>query len=170
VSTTHHLQSLCASVDDLERAINRLSHVPKFLRDAITTAKGRRIAAARWAEATAEVQSELFGSTPPSGLIPTGQTETSLEAAYFQSKSGKAASDRQKILFAISIRPRSVDALERDLGMSHQTCSARVHGLNKDGLIVDSTRRQRTRAGRQAIVWEVTPAGREAIKNATRPR
>lgn len=161
---THHVHNLCESIEELERAVGRLSHVPKFLRDAITTAKGRRIAAQNWQSATAEVQREMFpGSTPPGGIIPTGKTDTSLEAAHFQAKTGKASSDRVRILAALARYPRTSDRLQHVLDMSHQTCSARVHDLNRSGLIADSQRRERTRAGRQAIVWQLTNAGREAL-------
>ena len=96
------------------------------------------------------------------------QTKKAQLIKLLQAKSGKAASDRTRILSALARAPSTTDSLEARLALSHQTCSARVHGLNKDGLIADSTRRERTRAGRQAIVWEVTPKGREALRGVNR--
>lgn len=45
------------------------------------------------------------------------------------------------------------DQAESDLGMSHQTCSARFNELRNAGHIVDSGRRRKTRSGRNAAVY-----------------
>lgn len=49
------------------------------------------------------------------------------------------------------------DALEVALGLSHQTCSARVNELRNAGRIIDSGRRKATRSGRKAVVYTVVP-------------
>lgn len=55
---------------------------------------------------------------------------------------------------------RTCDELEIELGMTHQTCSARVCELMKRGDIVDSRRTRKTRSGRAATVWiENVPVG-----------
>lgn len=44
------------------------------------------------------------------------------------------------------------DELEVELGMSHQTCSARCSELKRDGKVLTTTRRRETRAGCPARV------------------
>ena len=45
------------------------------------------------------------------------------------------------------------DEVELELGLSHQTASARIRDLVKAGAIVDSGRRRPTRTGRKAAVY-----------------
>jgi hypothetical protein len=45
------------------------------------------------------------------------------------------------------------DQCELDLGLSHQTTSARINELRNLALIVDSGKRRKTRSGRNAVVW-----------------
>lgn len=45
----------------------------------------------------------------------------------------------------------------------HQSISARVSELERDGFIVDSKRRRKTSSGHQAIVWVATDRGRARI-------
>jgi hypothetical protein len=45
------------------------------------------------------------------------------------------------------------DQAERDLRLSHQTCSARFNELRNVGRIVDSSARRKTRSGRSAAVY-----------------
>lgn len=49
------------------------------------------------------------------------------------------------------------DEIERRLGMRHQTCSARVHALDRGAAIVDSGERRKTRSGRRAAVYVAAP-------------
>ena len=168
MTQTEHVHKLIDALHHLERECNKLPRIPRPMQQALDHARISARNAEEWGKRSATVQGELFSSTPPAGLIPTGKRDTSLGAAAFQAKSGKAASDRTRILSALARAPSTTDSLEARLALSHQTCSARVHGLNKDGLIADSTRRERTRAGRQAIVWEVTPKGREALRGVNR--
>lgn len=62
----------------------------------------------------------------------------------------------------------TTDALEVALGPPHQTISARVNELARDGLIADSGRTQITRWGKQAIVYvEATAQQRTAAYAAS---
>jgi hypothetical protein len=55
---------------------------------------------------------------------------------------------------------RTCDELEMELGLPHQTCSARVYELAKRGEITDSRRTRKTRNDRAAVVWiENVPRG-----------
>ena len=45
------------------------------------------------------------------------------------------------------------DEVERALKMSHQTASARIRGLFKNGRLKDSGQRRMTRSKRKATVW-----------------
>ena len=60
-----------------------------------------------------------------------------------------------EVLAALREQPRSVDELMMDLRMSHQSCSASVNRLMRDGWVWDAGVRTVTRAGRSAIVWHV---------------
>lgn len=91
------------------------------------------------------------------GTIPYSNPSTSRSAA--ESHADRAPTDEQIIYAAIQRYPRTCDALERDLGATHQTCSARIRGLVKRGLVHPSplpdgsVKMERTRSGRLAIVW-----------------
>lgn len=51
--------------------------------------------------------------------------------------------------------------VESNLGMLHQTASARIYDLHQAGAIVDSGKRRETKSKRWAIVWVVpTEKGR----------
>lgn len=56
------------------------------------------------------------------------------------------------ILNRLAVLDGTCDEVERELGMSHQTCSARFADLKRDGLIEPTTRRK-TRSGRWAMAW-----------------
>ena len=74
-------------------------------------------------------------------------------------------------LEAIHARPRCVDELMVDLGMSHSTCSARVNQLMRDHWIFDSGMRTITRSGRTAIIWQASgrPPTRSESMRSYRP-
>lgn len=60
---------------------------------------------------------------------------------------------REQVLDAVRKHgPINCDALEAVLGLSHQTCSARVHELMKAGKILAHDKRP-TRTGRMAVAW-----------------
>jgi hypothetical protein len=52
------------------------------------------------------------------------------------------------------------DQAELDLGMRHQTCSARFYDLHKLGAIVDSGMKRRTRSRRNAVVYVAVGFGK----------
>jgi len=78
--------------------------------------------------------------------------ETSI-AAHDSIKHRKAL-DRSRILAAIKRRPSTCDELETKLGMSHQTCSARISEMHsgRHPTIKRSGKKRRTRSGRPANV------------------
>jgi hypothetical protein len=55
------------------------------------------------------------------------------------------------------------DELEQRSGNSHQTISSARNWLVEAGWVQDSGKRRNTRSGRQAVVWELTPAGQRQI-------
>lgn len=61
----------------------------------------------------------------------------------------------KRVFDALKRDPRACFEIEEDLDLSHQTASARITQLRKDGLIEDSGEKRRTRSMRQAIVWRV---------------
>lgn len=94
-----------------------------------------------------------------SDQLPYSNHTTSREAA--ESQAPHAPTDESRILNVLRVSTSTCDALERCLGLSHQTCSARIRGLVKKGKIrpschSDGTHRYHpTASGRRAIVWEL---------------
>ena len=81
--------------------------------------------------------------------------ETSREAHEHVKRTGRKENYKQKVYEHILLNGgRTCDECERELNMSHQTCSATITGLKKEQSIQDSKVRRKTRTGRNAIVWE----------------
>lgn len=70
--------------------------------------------------------------------------------------------DRQRcaarIAAVLSSCPTTCDDVEIATGMSHQTTSATINALVKQGRVVDSGKRARTRTGRFAVIWQLRAA------------
>lgn len=96
-------------------------------------------------------------NTPLSGEVPHNGVETSREAAEAMTPARVGKLERAVYGQLASRAPGGMtcDELEELLELTHQTCSARVRGLAKRGLISDSGARRPTRYGRRAIVWQV---------------
>ena len=58
--------------------------------------------------------------------------------------------------------PDICDEIECQLSLSHQTCSACIRGLVKQGVLEDSGEKSRTRSGRRAIMWKLTEKNNES--------
>lgn len=56
------------------------------------------------------------------------------------------------------------DALEAALHRSHQSVSSARNGLCAGGWLMDSGQRRKTRTGRDAVVWTLTPAALTKIE------
>ena len=84
---------------------------------------------------------------------PFSNLTTSREAA--QSIEPQLGNLEELVLEAIraSRDGLTCDEVEEFTKLSHQCASARVNGLMKRGVIVDSGRKRKTRSGRNAIVW-----------------
>lgn len=68
------------------------------------------------------------------------------------------ARDIDLIIGEIARHPKTgatCDELELLLGLSHQTCSARIRQCAKSRMVRDSGNTRPTRTGRPAIVWTV---------------
>lgn len=81
--------------------------------------------------------------------------ETSIAA--HESIRHRKAIDRSRILAAIKRKPQTCDDLEVRLGMSHQTCSARISEMQRvycgmPACIKRSGKKRKTRSGRAANV------------------
>lgn len=84
-----------------------------------------------------------------------------------ESEAANAATDKQRdrarVLGQLKMRDMTCDELEVALGMRHQTCSARVADLKKEGRIVPTGLKRKTRTGCNAAVLRLrTPEHREA--------
>ena len=97
--------------------------------------------------------------------LPFSNDTTSKEAA--EKGRHRARRDRLRVLKAIERRPSTADELQVELGLDHQTGSARVSELqdwfkNKGRPpIVDSGSKRCTRSGRNAIVYRRVLPGEE---------
>ena len=104
-----------------------------------------------------DVDDHPYGGLPPF----QAHSQTSLEAAL--SVMTTAATDRKRILEFIRSRDpfpgASSDECQVEFGLTHQTGSARVSELLQMGLIIESGRKRKTRAGRNADVYVIAPPG-----------
>ncbi len=100
---------------------------------------------------------DLYGGTPPHS-----NATTSLEAAeWIQPHVTRLA----HAVLDYMDRPRyghlnlgcTVEDVERDLGMKHQTAGARMRELVLAGIVRDSGRKVTLMSGRRGIVWERVP-------------
>ena len=93
-------------------------------------------------------------TSPPS--TPFVKQETSLDAAHFQSRTGRAATDEERVLRFIRDRGGATDDdIEIGLKLRHQTASARRNGLVRKGLVVATGAKRKTRTGCKAMIWRV---------------
>lgn len=129
--------------------------------------EGWRMRAEAWLEARPAAQCELF-SRPPPAAVPYVKQDTSIAAAA--SVRNRAQALRLTVLEALQKSPRCADRVCEALGLTHQTGSARVSELAKAGQIEDTGKTQKTRSGRDAIVWGVTPSGLELLASTRRPQ
>lgn len=100
---------------------------------------------------------ETVAINTPTVAIRHDATDTSREAGEkAKPNSGK---QRELIHFWVKWAGKSeakgmtADELSMLLELPAQSVSARINGLHKDGHIMDSGERRRTRYGRNAIVW-----------------
>ena len=82
---------------------------------------------------------------------PHSNETTSKEAA--ESVKGDVTRIAKRVLDMVRRSPMTCFEIECDSGLSHQTASARLTQLRKDGLIEDSGDKRETASGRRAIVW-----------------
>lgn len=59
--------------------------------------------------------------------------------------------------------PMTVDEMQVNLGMKHQTCSPRVTELRNSGWLVDSGVKRKTSSGEQAISWALSGRARQLL-------
>lgn len=97
-------------------------------------------------------QRDLFNPYP---RPPLGHRDTSVAAGL--SMVGRTGPIAKFIYGRIAFMEGcTCDEIEQDLGLSHQTASARINELMGLSLITDRGQRRPTRSGRKAIVWETT--------------
>ena len=94
-----------------------------------------------------------------------GYQETSLAA--FEAAKPKMPSLRAQITKELLLKgPTTCDDLEKLLGRTHQSVSAQLTIMKKEGAIEDSGERGTTSSGREAIKWivsDVTQAAKAVI-------
>ena len=91
----------------------------------------------------------LFAVNDPPRSTKRQETRWSTQDRAFQNAPvGQAAT----VLEALRATPSTCDEVEQRLGMTHQSCSAAINKLMRDGLIHADGERL-TRSGRSARVW-----------------
>jgi predicted ArsR family transcriptional regulator len=70
---------------------------------------------------------------------------------------------RVTVLLTLVKAKLTVDEVEQQTGLPHQTCGPRMGELEDYGFVVDTGWRRLTRHGKPAIVWQMTPEGRAAL-------
>lgn len=98
-------------------------------------------------------QYELYDGTLPH----VAGSDTSLAAANDAKRS--AGRKRAQIKALIQATPMTCDAVEDLTGWPHQSVSARIRELVQLGEITDTGRRDLTRSGRKARVYETSTEG-----------
>ena len=95
-----------------------------------------------------DYQPNLFVGAPHNGV------DTSIAAA--RSILPRLGTDEARVLACIRVNSgNTCDEVEKILGLRHQTASARINGLVAKGLLVRTSRKRKTRSGREAAVYEV---------------
>lgn len=73
-----------------------------------------------------------------------------------QSVAGTSAALRESVFtFINQNHGATCDEVEKNLGLRHQTASARIRELVKQGRLIDRGKQRKTRSLRNATVWEV---------------
>lgn len=102
----------------------------------------------------------LFDGPQP---VRRDATRESREAA--QVPMSVASAKRIRVLRYIDVvNGATCDEGEVVLGMTHQSLSPVLNWLERRGFVERAGERRRTRSGRMAAVYTITPAGREALR------
>lgn len=98
------------------------------------------------------------GNAAPDAGRTTERQSTRRSTSDEAHRSADVAATRKVMLDLISQRPRTCDEIVT-LGFAHQSASAAINWLMRQGNIVSSGEKRKTRMGRSAIVWrhEETP-------------
>lgn len=87
---------------------------------------------------------------------PTEDQSTRRETSDAAYARAALSEQREALLRAIKRTPRTCDEI-MSLGWAHQSASAGINWLMRQGHIVDSGERRKTSMGRKAIVWRYEP-------------
>ena len=101
----------------------------------------------------------------PARVFVRRDAEPTSEAAAIRALR-RADSDKRRVAYAVLATGevgRTCDELEVELGLAHQSASARVRDLRGEGVLEDSGRRRPTRTGTPAIVLVVTAEARRLL-------
>jgi hypothetical protein len=92
------------------------------------------------------------GNAAPDAGRTTERQSTRRSTSDEAHRSADVAATRKVMLDLISQRPRTCDEIVT-LGFAHQSASAAINWLMRQGRIVPSGEKRKTRMGRRAIVW-----------------
>ena len=115
----------------------------------------------------AERLKSLADQVPPRRSVDTnvldiGATHPDTSEQMRDRKVGKTGTQRRLIYdLALTLGDHGVtdDEVEQRLGLLHQSASAARNSLMKDGWLIDSGARRKTRSREDAIVWVARPGG-----------
>lgn len=178
---TEQLDKLIARIDSMVYEVERLSTIPRRLRDEITASKAVVRVARHYIDRCADVQVGMFGDTPTEPAhVPYSDTDHSLQAAGKFAKSGSGNRYELDVLELLAHRPRTCDAAcewfekrhkartgEKE-GM-HATISPRFVGLKKKGHIFEDGS-AKTRKDCSAGIYHISKEGRERLARERKPK
>lgn len=87
--------------------------------------------------------------------VPSGKRQTSVDAFDATPRFKHQA---RIYMFILKNNGATCDEAELELGLLHQTCSARLNDLHRAGLIRITTEKRVTRTGRKAFVYTTVAA------------
>jgi predicted transcriptional regulator len=95
---------------------------------------------------------------PSPASLPEKDICSNNHGGNVQSLEAHASVDAASLRIAIwkhlqKVGATTCDQVEKDLGLSHQTCSARFSELKRDGWIFPTGKTKPTRSGRQAMTF-----------------
>lgn len=115
----------------------------------------------------AEMLKDLADRVPPrrsvdENVLDIGATHPDTSEKMRERKIGKTGTQRRMIYdLALERGEHGItdDEVEQTLGLLHQSASAARNSLMKDGWLLDSGARRKTRSREDAIVWVAHPGG-----------
>ncbi len=97
-------------------------------------------------------------------VAPIGRRHPETSRAAAERALPRTGSKRRQTVEAIARRASTAEEVGDRFGWPHQSYSATVSTLARDGWLVDSGERRQTSTGNDAIVWVLSAEGRRILE------